>query len=49
MLEINARSMPRTACAQSFKLAVLLRCYASIVMKIIPEHLAALLKLPVKF
>ena len=29
MLKISARAMPRTACAQSFKVAVLLSCYAS--------------------
>ena len=49
MLEINARASMRAACAQSFKIAILLLCHASIVTKIIPEHYAALLKLPVKF
>ena len=49
MLKISAQAIPCTACTQSFKTAVLLLCYQSIVMKIIPEHLAALLKLPAKF
>ena len=49
MLEINARASMRAACAQSFKIAILLLCHASIVTKIIPEHYAALLKLSVKF
>ena len=49
MLKISARATLRTACAQSFKIAVLLSCYASIVIKIIPDHFAAPFKLPVKF
>ena len=49
MLKISVRTKLRTACAQSFKIAVLLRCQASIVTKIIPQHLATLLKLPAKF
>ena len=49
MLKVSARDRLCTVRAQSFKIAVLLRCHALIVMKIIPEHLAALLKLPVKF
>ena len=49
MLKISARARLRTACAQSFKITVLLRCHASIVMKIIPEQLVTLVKLPGKF
>ena len=41
MLEINARASMRAACAQSFKIAILLLCHASIVTEIIPEHYAA--------
>ena len=48
MLKVDARVQPRTARAQSLKITVLL-CYVSIVMKIIPEHLATLSKLEVKF
>ena len=47
MLKIIARASMRAACAQSFKIAILK--HASIVTKVIPEHYAALLKLPVKF
>ena len=45
------RELGRTQRARkvlSFKIAALLRCHASIVMKIIPQHFATLLKLPVK-
>ena len=35
--------------AQSLEIAVLLCCYVSIVMKIIPVHIVDLFKLPVKF
>ena len=48
MLKISARDRPRMARTQSFKIAGLLRCHAPIVMKMISEYDATLLKLPVK-
>ena len=49
MLKVSARVQLRAVRAQSLEIVVLLLCYVSIAMKIIPEHIIALFKLPVKF